>query len=218
MLPISKPTSSSRYEAPTPTAPVTSSPFQRFGTSSVCGGCHKSVSPMEKDTAPGPQGSRWHSSCLVCGGKSARLKREKTRPGCAKRLDSAAKRDSDGNVWCRECFLLLPSDVRTYQTHHSHSKSLVSSPSRCASIFPQNTGTTTIARQFTGRGPDPGVMRQLTGESSSTTRQRAMSISPSKQLAKTRPRPKSVIGMRSSREEGRGMFLVRQMTGASFGV
>lgn len=80
--------------------------------------------------------------------------------------------------------------------------------------MPQLTGTT-IARQFTGLGgnKDAALLRQLTGAGLSPTR----SISPTKQLG--RQRPKSVIGMRSSKsiDEGRGMFLVRQLTGASSG-
>jgi hypothetical protein len=82
-------------------------------------------------------------------------------------------------------------------------------------IQSQFTGTTTIARQFTGlRGADAALMRQLTGGG----------LSPTKQLgaATPRPRPKSVIGMRSGKsvDEGRGMFLVRQMTsgGSSSGI
>lgn len=86
----------------------------------------------------------------------------------------------------------------------------------------QITGTTTIARQFTGlRSGDAGIMRQLTGGGLSPTRQ--LAGSPTKQigLATPRPRPKSVIGIRSGKsvDEGRGMFLVKQMTGGgSFGV
>lgn len=82
----------------------------------------------------------------------------------------------------------------------------------------ENTGTTTIARQFTGMGGgDPGLFRQLTGGGLSPTR----SISPTKQLGMMgggmRPRPKSVIGMRNTKsiDEGRGMYLVRQMTGST---
>lgn len=84
-------------------------------------------------------------------------------------------------------------------------------------VTPQYTGTTTIARQFTGLGgSDIALMRQLTGGSSSPTRQ--LAGSPTKQLGMMgsgRPRPKSVIGMRSAKsvDEGRGMYLVRQMTG-----
>lgn len=87
-----------------------------------------------------------------------------------------------------------------------------------ARITPQYTGTTTIARQFTGLGgSDAALMRQLTGGGLSPTRQ--LTGSPTKQLGMmgaTRPRPKSVIGMRSAKsvDEGRGMYLVRQMTGA----
>lgn len=81
-------------------------------------------------------------------------------------------------------------------------------------VAPQYTGTTTIARQFTGMGGDGGLLRQMTGGGLSPTRTR--SISPTKQLGMMRPRPKSVIGTRNTKsvDEGRGMFLVRQMTGA----
>lgn len=87
-----------------------------------------------------------------------------------------------------------------------------------AHVAAQFTGTTTIARQFTGIGAsDAALMRQLTGGSVSPTRH--LASSPTKQLGMMgaiRPRPKSVIGMRSvkSVDEGRGMYLVRQMTGA----
>lgn len=112
------------------------------------------------------------------------------------------------------------------------------------SVTPQYTGTTTIARQFTGLGTmDGGLMRQLTGGGLSPTRQLGRESptkhfgrdSPTKQLTSVsesgtdgptkqlvtgarggwpKPRPKSVIGMRGkSVDEGRGMFLVRQMTG-----
>lgn len=71
-------------------------------------------------------------------------------------------------------------------------------------VEPQTTGTTTIARQFTGVGGGDPLIRQMTGN---------RSVSPVKQLGMSTPRfarPKSVIGMRG---EGRGMQLVRQMTG-----
>jgi hypothetical protein len=84
-------------------------------------------------------------------------------------------------------------------------------------------GTTTIARQFTGLsgGQDGALVRQMTGGSISPTRQ--LTSSPTKLYRQhtggsttggtyVRPRPKSVIGMR---DEGRGMFLVRQMTGGA---
>jgi hypothetical protein len=85
-------------------------------------------------------------------------------------------------------------------------------------VSSQLTGTTTLARQFTGLGGgDTGLFKQLTGGSISPTR----SLSPTKQLNHAapgmRPRPKSVIGTRSSKsvDEGRGMFLVRNLTGIS---
>lgn len=97
----------------------------RFGGQTSCPGCHKAVSSMERGVVPGPQGSRWHASCLVCGGKKetsrgALLGRirddvKKAELGCGKKLDSAAKIDGEGGVWCREClvgiWVLLPSGI-----------------------------------------------------------------------------------------------------------
>lgn len=93
-------------------------------------------------------------------------------------------------------------------------------------ISPQLTGTTTIARQFTGMG---ALTNQLTGGGLSPTRQLAgRSSSPTKMMSLSGgfegrripfPRPKSVIGARGkSVDEGRGMFLVRQFTGSGPGV
>jgi len=87
-------------------------------------------------------------------------------------------------------------------------------------VMPQSTGTT-IARQITGMGVGDAIFRQLTGGGLSPTR----SISPTKQLgmAKSgiRPRPKSVISMRGldngDESRGRGMYLIRQMTGQPHG-
>jgi len=99
--------SSSRLERPSPSAPALST-ASRFGCSTMCPACSKSVSPMEMGVVPGPQGSRWHATCLVCGGKGAnRARRDKSQPGCGKKLDSAAKRDVEGGVWCRECLVSL---------------------------------------------------------------------------------------------------------------
>ena len=61
---------------------------------------------MERGVVPGPQGTRWHANCLLCGGKEAKGRRkEEGKPGCGKKLDSAAKTDCDGRVWCRECLV-----------------------------------------------------------------------------------------------------------------
>jgi hypothetical protein len=79
-------------------------------------------------------------------------------------------------------------------------------PTKTKGVEPQTTGTTTIARQFTGMGGGDPLARQMTGN---------RSVSPVKQLGMSTTRyarPKSVIGMRG---EGRGMQLVRQMTGSA---
>ncbi|KAF9456265.1 hypothetical protein BDZ94DRAFT_1276114 [Collybia nuda] len=212
-------TPSSRIDRP-PSMPPTAS-FPRFGSRTACPGCHKSVSPMERGVVPGPQGTRWHASCLICGGKKDirkgwRGRDKKTgEPGCGKQLDSAAKSGGNGGVWCRECLLLL--GVGGSPQASSTRTPLLSNHTGPGKVTPQLTGTT-IARQFTGLGgnKDAALIRQLTGGGLSPTR----SISPTKQLgASGRPRPKSVIGMRHSKsiDEGRGMFLVRQLTGASSG-
>lgn len=101
-------------------------------------------------------------------------------------------------------------------------------------VAPQFTGTTTIARQFTGYGADSGIFRQMTGGGASPTRSVSptkgmmgyggadpavfrqltggslsptRSISPTKGLTSAlRPRPKSVVGIRNTN-------IVRQMTG-----
>ncbi|KAF9532064.1 hypothetical protein CPB83DRAFT_891392 [Crepidotus variabilis] len=218
---------SSRLERPLSMG-ASKAPMPRFGGQSACPGCQKAVSPMERGVVPGPQGTKWHASCLVCGGKkemtAARLlgreDKKKGQPGCGKRLDSAAKSDGEGGIWCRECLLLIGigGSPQTSPTRSPLVPSFTGG-SNSSRIAPQMTGTTTIVRQFTGMssGGSDAIMRQLTGAGMGPTR----SISPTKQLGArpgvVRPRPKSVIGMRSSKsiDEGRGMFLVRQMTGGA---
>ncbi|KAF8641155.1 hypothetical protein AX17_000790 [Amanita inopinata Kibby_2008] len=233
--------SSSRYERPlnsshasssvptVPSLPSNNGGFPRFGSRTACPGCNVSVSPMERGVVPGPQGTRWHATCLVCGGKKRKgaeaqgrgvmwmigrgsgggreERRRNGEPGCGKRLDSAAKSDGEGGVWCRECLLLLGSSspVKPLDTGAT-----------AKGVLPQNTGMTTIAKQFTGigaagdAGKESGILRQLTGGGLTPTR----SISPTKQLGGSfwsgastagRPRPKSVIGIRSAKsvDEGR---------------
>ena len=88
-------------------------------------------------------------------------------------------------------------------------------------VAPQHTGGTTIVKQFTGLGvtTDAALLRQLTGGGISPTRQ--LTSSPTKLHDGPRrpghayPRPKSVTGTRSTGGEGRGIFLVRQLTGGS---
>lgn len=104
---------SSRLEQIPLAPPADHGPAPRFGSRTVCPGCKKAVSPMERGVIPGPQGTKWHSPCLVCGGKKMRpvswygTRREDKAPtpGCGKKLDSAAKSDGDGGVWCRECMV-----------------------------------------------------------------------------------------------------------------
>lgn len=231
-IPVAKATSqpihkSSRMERPPPTAPSisTTTSFPRFGSRTACPGCNKSVSPMEQGVVPGPQNTRWHASCLVCGGKketpktfsiwSRKEEKPKNEPGCGKRLDSAAKIGAEGGVWCRECLLLI--GVGGSPQASPTRAPLVPSLTGSSKVMPQTTGTTTLARQFTGLGGggETGIMRQLTGGNGLTP---TRSISPTKQIGggSMRPRPKSVIGMRGSKsiDDGRGMFLVRQLTGA----
>jgi len=202
-----------------------STSMPRFGTVNACPGCKKAVPQVSfgisegERSVQGPAGTRWHINCLVCGGKKeftrgvlrGRDERKKGEPGCGKKLDSAAKTDGESGVFCRECWLLLPSSSQGSPTRSPILPSHTGSSGKM--IAPQYTGTTTLARQFTGLGGDGSapLLRQLTGGGLSPTR----SLSPTKQLGSFRPRPKSVIGMRSSKsvDEGRGMFLVRQMTG-----
>ncbi|KAI0348658.1 hypothetical protein BDW22DRAFT_1350908 [Trametopsis cervina] len=216
--------SSSRYEPPPPTAPPANSfPVSqpRFGGSSSCPGCMKAVSPMERGVVSGPQGSKWHGGCLICGGLQAKGKRKEAgKAGCGKKLDSAAKLDAEGGVWCRECLLLLPPHLRQASAVKSPLAPMGTGSRPFSVVIPQGTGTT-LARQFTGLGGGDGdVLRQLTGGGLSPTRQ--LSSSPTKMFDGPRPgigryaRPKSVIGTRSTGSgEGRGMFLVRQLTGGN---
>ncbi|CAA7266571.1 unnamed protein product [Cyclocybe aegerita] len=224
------PPPSSRFERPlAPPHSPTKPSHLRFGGQATCPGCQKPVSPMERGVVPGPQGSRWHSSCLVCGGRKEvttvmllgrpREERKKGEPGCGKKLDSAAKSDGEGGVWCRECLLLLGVGG-SRQGSPARSPLVPSFTGSSNKLASQVTGTTTLARQFTGVRGGEAILRQLTGGGLSPTR----SISPTKQLGMmgsggTRSRPKSVIGLRSAKsiDEGRGMFLVRQMTGSSSG-
>ncbi|KAF8912798.1 hypothetical protein CPB84DRAFT_1671124 [Gymnopilus junonius] len=194
-----------------PSKPV----FNSFGGQNSCPGCQKPVSLMERGVVPGPQGTRWHALCLVCGGRKETTRafllgrnREdrKGEPGCGKRLDSAAKTEGEGR-------LLLGSGGSPTRPPLVPAFTGSGSPTKVAPQF------TDIARQMTGLGGSDAVLRQLTGGGLSPTR----SISPTKQLGMMgasghiRPRPRSVIGIRGTKsvDEGRGMYLVRQFTGAT---
>jgi hypothetical protein len=68
-----------------------------------CAGCERMVAVMEPGVVPGPNGSRWHASCLVCGGKGVR--KRAGEPGCGKKLDRDAKLDPEGKTWCSSCMV-----------------------------------------------------------------------------------------------------------------
>ncbi|KIK71152.1 hypothetical protein GYMLUDRAFT_33286 [Collybiopsis luxurians FD-317 M1] len=150
---------SSRCSPPV-TTPLTSTStsIPRFGGANSCPGCKKSVSQVSfgisegERSVQGPNGTRWHRNCLVCGGKKepsrgvilrGRDERKKGEPGCGKRLDSGAKTDGE-KVFCRECSLLLPSLPTPSPTRTT------AMPTPSGRVIPQLTGTTTLARQFTG--------------------------------------------------------------------
>ncbi|KAF9518249.1 hypothetical protein BS47DRAFT_1389177 [Hydnum rufescens UP504] len=109
-IPASKPRTMTSSRATTPPAPVSPTSSGRF----ICGGCHNTVFQMEKGVVTGPQGSKWHMGCLVCGGKDWKARKEAQRRknegneiGCGKKLDSQARTDRYGQVWCRDCMTLL---------------------------------------------------------------------------------------------------------------
>jgi hypothetical protein len=84
-------------------------------------------------------------------------------------------------------------------------------------VVTQHTGFTTIARQFTGLSGVDGVLtRHVTGGRLSPTKQLgtptkvAVQFTGGGSRGTIRPRPKSAIGTRG---EGRGMYLVQQLTG-----
>ncbi|KZW02270.1 hypothetical protein EXIGLDRAFT_484208 [Exidia glandulosa HHB12029] len=169
--------------------------------SRTCPGCNIGVAPMERGVVQGPSGSKWHASCLVCGGKGAR--KADGKAGCGKKLDSGARCDEVGTAWCRECWMLLPRSPQASPL----SPTFTGMSGMWASAVPRqntgqsiniNTGLGLLSRQNTGTGMGMGGSVSRPG-------------SPVKQLGIThslsaKPRPQSV---------GRGMFLVKQMTGQS---
>ncbi|KAF8475430.1 hypothetical protein JB92DRAFT_2770334, partial [Gautieria morchelliformis] len=199
--------SESITDQPLRTAPPLSRPFPRFGGSESCPGCRRAVSLMEYGVVPGPQNTRWHAVCLVCGGKGAKL----PRPGCGKKLDSAAKTDHDGGVWCRECMVRLA----VVNMLKSLALPLLKAPSPYPGrLFGQVTGNNCIKLTDMLTGQYAGGADILRHGSVSTMKQMARSVSPTKGLIPVtrHPRPAGSWKHRSI-DEGRGMFLVKQMTG-----
>ncbi|KAJ3524762.1 hypothetical protein NM688_g8508 [Phlebia brevispora] len=154
---------------------------------------------------------------LICGGEGAKGRRkEDGKPGCGKKLDSAAKADAQGGVWCRECLLLLPTELRQAPSVRSPIVPTATGSRPMSFVAPQYTGTTTLARQFTGLGlgGDAAVQRHATGGAYSPTKV-TTKLYDGPRPGHVYPRPKSVTGVRSAGGEGRGMFLVRQLTGGN---
>ncbi|CAG8604377.1 4844_t:CDS:2, partial [Acaulospora colombiana] len=87
------------------TATMTPPAFLVAPNKNRCAGCEKMVAVMEPGVVPGPNGSRWHASCLVCGGKG--VQKRSGEPGCGKKLDRDAKLDPEGKTWCSSCMTLL---------------------------------------------------------------------------------------------------------------
>lgn len=117
--------------------------------------------------------------------------------------------------------MLLPHELRSSPTRSSPSRPREPDPAASAGfdrVLPQHTGLTTIARQFTGLsgGTDTALVKHVTGGRLSPTKQLgtptkvAVQFTGAGSKGTIRPRPKSAIGMRG---EGRGMFLVQQLTG-----
>lgn len=223
------PYSSSRYTAPPPSAPATSTSFPRFGSSTSCPGCHQAVSLMERGVVPGPQGIRWHATCLICGGKEAKGRggrRKDGKPGCGKKLDSSAKRDSEeGSVWCRECLLLLPvstraphaSPIRATPLHTSqptHTGTSSNSTGTFGRIAPQYTGGISITRQHTGGG---AIARQYTG-GGNITRQYTDGSTIARQYTGGSTIARQYTGSTTiPRQHTGGTTIARQLTGLSGG-
>jgi hypothetical protein len=77
-----------------------------------------------------------------------------------------------------------------------------------------------LLRQLTGGGLSPTrqLSTQVTGGGvTGMTRQYTGQLNSGDGPVSTRPRPRSVIGMRSTKsvDEGRGVYLMRQLTGGS---
>ncbi|KAG5221441.1 lim-type zinc finger-containing protein [Salix suchowensis] len=193
--------SSSRYERPPKTAPATQTTFPRVSWNGVthgersCSGAPGYTMAFHLFGLRGKKEVKPSNSWL----RGRAEERKRNEPGCGKKLDSAAKGDGEGRVWCRECWLMLPLEMRG-SPQSSPMRSVVANPTGNGRIAAQMTGTTTLAKQFTGMGGADTVslIRQMTGGGISPTRQLSRSRSPTKQLGmvdpRYRPRPKSVIG------------------------
>lgn len=151
------------------TTTLTTAP--RFGSPNVCPGCQLGVSPMERGIVPGPSATKWHATCLVCGGKnnkrssaSWKIREEAKGPGCGKKLDSAAKGDpTEGVVWCRDCWEMTKVlSLGPISPSSATSPSLANAPSIFPSSRPSSSlGLNTSARPLSRSGTTSPVRRPL---------------------------------------------------------
>lgn len=216
-----------------PQTPVSATPFTF--NSKRCAGCDRTVAVMEPGVVPGPNGSRWHSSCLVCGGKGH--KKRAGEPGCGKKLDRDAKLDREGRTWCSTCMTLLilngsitsaPTRTPVSATYTGNSWVSSQHTGSSASVAPQSTGTSTS----TAHEQRPGSVTPTNNSAMDTlTRRAAGAMSPTMGMMggvpvnrtlsarrAARPRPKSVSFLPSfglaSRPTAR-MGLLQEHTGTS---
>lgn len=127
---------------------------------------------------PGPGATKWHATCLVCGGKN-RSKRasaswitreEPKGPGCSKKLDSAAKGDAtEGILWCRDCWEVvrlgqMPESPSAMASPTSASGAPSMSSPFIASRPSSSLGlsqSTTFARQMSRSGATSPIRRSV---------------------------------------------------------
>ncbi|KAG8907575.1 hypothetical protein FRB99_003499 [Tulasnella sp. 403] len=209
----------------------------RFGSTTTCPGCKISVSPMERGIVPGPAATKWHASCLVCGGKNNakrasgmwKSRDEVKGPGCGKKLDSAAKGDvSEGVLWCRGCWDIAkdlgidpasPSSSLS-PTLHSSTSIFPTAPRPGSSLGTHSTGplpigTTTLARQMSRAGATSPVRRQYIFPPPTPTIAEGEAVSEQKTGDPT-PRPASSIGTYTL--SGRISPFKEQLTGGKKGA
>jgi len=195
---------------------------------SRCAGCNSMVAVMEPGVVPGPNGTRWHSSCLVCGGKGHR--KRVGQPGCGKKLDRDAKLDPEGKTWCSNCMTLLilsgavtsgPLRTPVSATFTGGSPWLSSQGTGSSSVASHSTGSSTSTIGASD-GHLPNALAMLNRRSASPTKGAFGGTMPvNRSLSTTkrpiRPRPKSVSVLPTLTSMGAGgrLKLVREITGTS---
>ncbi|KAF8295727.1 hypothetical protein DL93DRAFT_785970 [Clavulina sp. PMI_390] len=177
----------------------------------TCGGCHQTVFQMERGVVPGPLGGKWHVLCLVCGGKdwkskSLDFKRWGRGPndegsaelGCGKKLDSQARMDRIGRVYCRDCLGKLPAELRG-----PASPVRGAAPDEDSPVLSQRTGGTVR------------VASHLTGASSKSVATPFSAHDPEESSSHRYPRPRSASPVRRQITGGSGYLSSRGLGSAS---